>query len=177
MKKNLTVFFVLFSLFIDACIPNDTRLGPLNGGSESLPTDSLSPTESAQQPVPEVSTTLPNAPITLNPETDNVTLTSQSASPDEIKFTDNGRTFSYHVGDSFLLDLGTDIYEWTAAVDNQDVVALKTGETPPAGTQGFFTALSSGTANLTAVGDPLCRKVSPPCGVPTILFKVTLTVE
>ena len=69
------------------------------------------------------------------------------------------------------------MYEWNVTVDNQNVVALKMGVLVIKGAQGLFDALAPGTATLTAVGDPLCRKSTPPCMIPTILFKVTLVVQ
>jgi len=164
MKKRFTLLMILPILF--ACTPSPKE--PSDANPEIFPTESVSPA----QPVPEVSTTLPNTSETNATPSD-----TPLSSPTTITFGDNGQSFIFHVGDSFLLDLGVDIYEWTVEIDNQDVFALNTGETAPEGTQGFFSALNAGTATLTAVGDPLCRKVSPPCGVPTILFKATLTVE
>ena len=162
MKKRFTLLMILPILF--ACVPSSTEPSDVN--PENLSTEPVSPA----QLIPEVSTTLPNVSVTSPPDT-------PSSSPTSITFGDNGKSFVFHVGDSFLLDIGTDVYEWTVAIDNQDVVALKASETAPEGAQGFFSVLGAGTATLTAVGDPLCRKVSPPCGVPTILFRVTLTVE
>lgn len=82
-----------------------------------------------------------------------------------------------HVGDSFLLNLGTDIYNWTVNVDNQDVLHLKVGVMVIKGAQGIYEALAPGTATLTATGDPLCRHAQPPCAIPSILFSVTIVVE
>ena len=165
MKRSLTMLIILLP-FLFACSPS--AAGPSDVNPENLSTEPVSPA----QLVPEVSTTLPNASDTNTPRSDN-----PLSSPTSITFGDNGKSFIFRVGDSFLLNLGTDIYEWTVAIDNQNVVALNTDETIPEGAQGFFSALGAGNATLTAVGDPLCRKASPPCGMPTILFKVTLTIE
>lgn len=135
------------------------------------------PRKSASQPVPEISTTLPEVPVTPDPGGNNMPPADQSSSAAAITFEDNGKTFHYNVGDSFLLNLGTDVFEWTVTVENQNVVALRVGVMVIKGAQGLFDALGPGTTTLTAVGDPLCRKSSPPCGAPTILYKVTLIVE
>ena len=157
MKRNFAMLVILPFLF--ACVPS--------------PTEPVSPA----QPVPEISTTLPNKSDTFPSEMDTALSGSPFPSPTSVAFSDNGKSFVLLVGDSFLLDLGSDIYEWTVAIDNQDVVAFKTGETVPEGSQGYFEMLKSGTATLTAAGDPLCRKSSPPCGMPNVLFRVTLIVE
>jgi hypothetical protein len=101
---------------------------------------------------------------------------SESTSASVIALEDNGKTFTFQVGDSFLLNLGAG-YDWTVAVDNQDAVALKMGVMVIEGAQGVFDALAPGTATLQAVGEPGCLKSTPPCKIPTILFKVILTVE
>jgi hypothetical protein len=117
----------------------------------------VSSTPAGEQLVPEVSITLPDN--TLPPTTDSTT-SSVGQTSSTISLEDNGKTFNFNVGDVFLLNLGADVYDWTVTIDNQDVAAL-----------------SAGTATLTAVGEPVCLKASPPCMVPTILFKVTLIVQ
>lgn len=174
MKKSLTIFVILFLVLVSACAPQGTNSAPssINPGIESV-----SPTQTAQGPVPEISTTLPETSITSTPEPNSVTSDNQSTSATSITLEDNGKTFHYHVGDSFLLNLGSDVYDWNVSIDNQDIVALKVGVMVIRGAQGLYDALNPGTATLTAVGDPLCRQSSPPCGMPTILFKVTLVVN
>ena len=132
---------------------------------------------SSGQGGPEISTTLPDNGVAPPTDLPNVPPVSQTSSAVEIVLEDNGKTFDFQVGDSFLLNLGDGVYDWTVTIDNQNVIALKMGVTVIKGAQGIFDALGTGTTLLTAVGDPLCRKVSPPCGMPTILFKVTLIVQ
>jgi hypothetical protein len=132
---------------------------------------------SSGQTGPEISTTLPDNMATPAAGSSNTPPAGQTSSPASITLDDRGKTFTFQVGDSFLLNLGDDAYEWTVTVDNQDVVALKMGMMVIKGAQGIFDALAPGTATLTAVGDPLCRKSTPPCMIPTILFKVTLIVQ
>ncbi len=90
---------------------------------------------------------------------------------------DNGKTFVLHPGDSFLLNLGMDTYDWTVAIDNQSVLSRVIGVMVIRGAQGIFRANSPGRALLTATGDPLCRKSIPVCEMPSILFKVTVLVQ
>ncbi len=142
-------------------------------GAEPSQDNNLQPAEPGQL-IPEVSTTLPDTLVAIPPS---VPPASQTSSSDTIIFEDNGKTFNYHVGDSFLLNLGDEVYEWTVTVEDQNVVALKVGIMVIKGAQGLFDALGTGATTLTAVGDPLCRKTTPPCGAPTILVKVTLIVE
>lgn len=176
MKKNITVFVILLSVLITACAPKETSSMPTYNNSRNSSPESLSPTESVQQPVPEVGTTLPQSSVTPTSDSNGISSDSQP-SASTITFADGGKTFYYHPGDSFLLNLGDEIYEWSATVEDQNVIALRVGVMVIKGAQGLYDALTPGTTTLTAVGDPLCRKASPPCGTPTILFKVTIVVE
>jgi len=177
MKKSLVVFLVVLAILVTACAPKETNSMSLDSNSGNSSSESLSPTESVQQPVPEVGTTLPESSSAQTSGSNSTSSDSQSVSASTITFADSGKTFYYHPGDSFLLNLGDEIYEWSATVENQNVVSLKVGVMVIKGAQGIFDALAPGTTTLTAVGDPLCRKASPPCGTPTILFKATIVVE
>jgi len=90
---------------------------------------------------------------------------------------DKGKTFDLKVGDSFLLNLGTDVYDWTVTVDNENVLHMKMGVMVIKGAQGIYDALAPGTAVLSATGDPHCRQSKPACGQPSILFSVTIVVK
>lgn len=156
MKRMISILVILLSVTLSACASR--RNYPGQGG-------------------PEISTTLPDNGVASSVDSPSVPPVGQTSSAVEIVLEDNGKTFDYQVGDSFLLNLGTDVYDWTVTVDNQNVIALKMGVAVIQGAQGTFDALSAGTATLSASGDPLCRKVSPPCGMPTILFRVTVVVK
>jgi hypothetical protein len=134
-------------------------------------------TPAAVQMVPEVSTTLPDNTVPPAAGSEGGGSTGQVSLPATITMSDNGKTFTAKVGDSFLLNLGDDVYNWEVTIDRQDVVTLKKGVMVIKGAQGIYDALAPGTATLTAVGDPLCRQSAPPCGMPSILFKITLIVE
>jgi hypothetical protein len=122
----------------------------------------------------EVSTTLPQtgdtATVTPLPE-------GNSIPEGGITLQDNGRTIKMKVGDSVLLNLGANIYDWTVSVDNENVLRMKMGVLVIQGAQGIYDALASGTATLTAAGNPHCLQSNPPCGMPSILFSVTVIVE
>jgi ABC-type transport system substrate-binding protein len=92
-----------------------------------------------------------------------------------ITFADNGATLALHIGDRFLLNLGSD-FDWTVSVDDPSVVERVRNVTVVRGAQGVYEALKTGTTMLHATGDPPCRKATPACGAPSILFEVTLVV-
>ena len=160
MKKTAAIGLLVVSLLLTACAPKNA-----NAQSDgSVPPDGISG--------PEVATTLPESgggPIEPLP--------ANGGAASTITLDDNGRTFTYAVGASFLLDLGADIYDWEVTVDQPEFFALKKGVTVVQGAQGIFEALQPGTALLTAIGNPKCLQSSPPCMMPTVLFRVTLIVE
>jgi hypothetical protein len=186
MKKVFPVFVILLSVILSACASQKAYSAParIPVGNPST-TIVASPTEgtlnmeppSSGQTGPEISTTLPDNGVTPAAGSASTPTAGLTSSPASITLEDKGKTFTFQIGDSFLLNLGDGVYEWTVTVDNQDVVALKVGVLVIKGAQGIFNALAPGTATLTAVGDPLCRKLTPPCMIPTILFKVTLIVQ
>jgi hypothetical protein len=105
------------------------------------------------------------------------TVTQGFNSLNGITLEDNGKTFNLKVGDSFLLNPGTDIYDWTVTVDNENVLHLKMAVLIIRGAQGIYDALAPGTATLSAIGNPTCLQASSPCALPSILFTVTVIVR
>ncbi len=167
MKNVLSLLVLVFSVMLTGCA---VRKAPPN----SSPFEPVPSNSSGDSPVPEVATTLPNNP---NPQADPGDTAKVSVSSSEIILSDDGKTFTYHVGDSFLLHLGADIYEWEVTVDDQNIIKMKMGMMVIQGAQGIYDALAPGSTTLTAVGTPRCLKSSPPCGMPTLRFRVTLVVE
>jgi hypothetical protein len=98
-------------------------------------------------------------------------------SPDGITLSDNGKTFVMHVGESFLLKLGMDIYDWTVEVDNQDILHREMNVMVIRGAQGIYIAQNPGTVILSASGNPSCQQSKPPCMMPSILFRITVNVQ
>ena len=96
---------------------------------------------------------------------------------DGVTLSENGKTFTMNVGEGFLLNLGTDVYNWTVEVDHQDVIQRDMGVTVIQGAQGIYVAQAPGTVTLTANGDPLCLQSKPPCKMPSISFSIILIVE
>ena len=94
-----------------------------------------------------------------------------------ITINDNGRTVKLKAGDTFLLNLGSDIYDWEVSIDHQDVLHLKMGILVIQGAQGLYEGLSPGTATLSASGNPHCLNSKPACMMPSILFSITVIVQ
>ena len=102
---------------------------------------------------------------------------SQNISTNGITLADNGKTFTLHPSESFLLNLGMDTFDWTVEIDHQNVLSRVKGVMVIRGAQGIYEAYSLGEASLTAVGNPLCRNSVPACEMPSIMFKITVIVK
>jgi hypothetical protein len=89
---------------------------------------------------------------------------------------DAGATISVARGASVLVKLGTD-FDWTVTVSDPLVLGRVPGVTLVLGAQGLYTALATGQATISAVGDPPCRKSTPPCGAPSLLVSVIIAVK
>lgn len=86
----------------------------------------------------------------------------------EVTMADNGRTFVMNVGDSLRLNLDLS-YGWSPfSISNPAVLA---------GAQDRLFAFEAGTATLTTTGDPECLNLTPPCGMPSIIFTITVIVQ
>ena len=147
MKKILFIALIL-SVILAACASNPT---PQTVYSE-----------------PPQSGTVPPLPAATPPE---------SSTPTTITLTDNGRTVNMKAGDSFLLNLGTEMYDWDISIDRQDVLSLHMGVLVVQGAQGLFDAHIPGTATLSAGGNPKCFNSKPPCMMPSIMFTITVVVQ
>lgn len=95
-----------------------------------------------------------------------VKITVSSSNDYQLTMMDNGKTFNMKVGDNIRLNLDSG-YEWFVMVDNPAVLA---------GSLGVYQVLASGTASLTANGDPECRNSTPSCLSPSILFRIVVIV-
>lgn len=96
---------------------------------------------------------------------------------DGITLSQNGGSFSMRVGESFLLNLGMDVYDWNVEVNNQNVIQMMWGVMVIRGAQGIYVGQNPGTAILTASGNPFCLQSKPPCMIPSLLFRVTIIVQ
>ena len=128
------------------------------------------------QSIPEVSTTVASIPLPTSKIA--TLLPGGNVIPESgITLEDKGKTFELKVGDSFLLNLGADAYDWAVTVDNESVLHLKMGVMVIRGAQGIYDALAPGTATVSATGNPLCLQSNPPCAAPSILFTITVIVK
>ena len=75
-----------------------------------------------------------------------------------------------------MLKLG-EIYNWDVTISDPNVLNRVINIMVIRGAQGLFEAHQTGQVNLTAVGDPLCRSVKPACMMPSLLFKISITVQ
>lgn len=182
MKRIFSVLFAAILFLMQACSAG-------NATKASSPQEPVVPpatkTSVSEMPQPIVETTLPDmsqgTAVVLS-SLPTVTPTAETAANNPISesgilLQDNGKTFHMKVGDSFLLNLGADIYDWTVTVDNESVLHLKMGVMVIRGAQGIYDALAPGMTVLSAIGNPICLQTNPPCTMPSMLFKVTVVVE
>jgi hypothetical protein len=121
-----------------------------------------------------------NCPAILLPPTISATAigpASPAIPATGITLDDNGKTFMLHPGETFLLNLGMDIFDWTVEIDNQNVLARVKNVLVIRGAQGIYEANNPGQAVLTAVGNPFCLNSVPACAAPSMLFKISVIVQ
>jgi hypothetical protein len=94
-----------------------------------------------------------------------------------ILFDDAGQTITLAVGEKAMLLLKRESYEWTPNVENPLVLQKVNDPSLIQGAQGIFQAQNVGTTKLAAYGEYPCRKTNPACGIPAILFQVTIVVQ
>ena len=130
-----------------------------------LPTATQPPT-SAPQIMPTVTPPSTETPGSVPGEAGSKTVTLDQ----------NGQTINLAVGQSFLLKLGEQ-YDWTVTVADPAVISREVNVTVIRGAQGIYLAHERGRTTLSASGDPLCAQDTPPCKMPSILFKVEVVVQ
>jgi hypothetical protein len=138
------------------------------------------PTGQSQVGVNSGNPVICNCPAILLPPTISATdlgPTSPAIPATGITLDDNGKTFILHPGKTFLLNLGTDIFDWTVDIDNLNVLARVKNIMVIRGAQGIYEANHPGQAVLTAVGNPFCRNSEPACAAPSMLFKISVIVQ
>lgn len=96
--------------------------------------------------------------------------------PVVVTLDDNGRVFELKPGDRLLLKFGEG-YDWTIEVADERVVSQVPGATLEPGTQGLYEARRAGQTELSAAGDPPCRKAQPPCAMPSRVIAITIVVR
>ncbi|MGB8215841.1 MAG: hypothetical protein WCE94_00915 [Candidatus Methanoperedens sp.] len=93
-----------------------------------------------------------------------------------ITLDDDQKTITLQVDETFLLNLGEG-YDWNISIDDQTIISREVNVMVIRGAQGIYRAHKPGSATLTAVGDPLCRKSIPACGAPSRLFRLSVVVS
>ena len=157
-------------------VQGSTTAAPSTGGPSGTPRPTPATTSGSRSTPPPVAipTPRPTPHPTIAP-----TQSPSPAAPQAVVVTvaDQGATIQLVVGQQLLLELGS-AYDWSSVTVSQpQVLAPGPGGTLPAGAQARYVGARSGTSTLQATGDPTCRKVTPPCGAPSILFSVTIVVH
>lgn len=88
-------------------------------------------------------------------------------SPTVVTDADNGAVLQLRVGDQVDLQLSQAL-TWTVSVDDPSVLRQN---------GALYEAVAPGSTALSAEGEPACRRVSPPCGLPNRLFQVRAEVS
>ncbi|HVM72613.1 MAG TPA: hypothetical protein VMT91_12705 [Anaerolineales bacterium] len=193
-----SIFLLLILLAVTACAPQQIPLSPIS----PIPVTSVTPVTTdipvttavppcscpaslvtpAQPQAGKVSPDhiVCNCPVLLitpGDPTDVVGSAPQAIPASGITITDNGRIFFAHPGDSFLLNLGADTFDWTVNIDNQNVINREKNVMPIRGAQGVYQAANPGQTVLSAVGKPICQNSANPCMALAVFFSVTIIVQ
>jgi hypothetical protein len=91
-----------------------------------------------------------------------------------VTLADSGRHYNLAVGDILSLQLPASPLIWTSAVSSDSQVMSLLPEMNPVAGRFVFEALATGSARVSAVGNPACY---PQCLMPSTLFFVTVTVR
>jgi hypothetical protein len=175
MKNQIknSIKYILLVVLLAACGPV-VPSGP--GGKSPTPTintditSTFTPTLTITNPV--ITNTVENSTVT--PSATKIPVYQDGGGSNVITLDNNNQLITLHPNETFLLKL-SEIYEWDWQIDNQTVASREINIAVIKGAQGVIKAHQSGTATLSASGDPLCRKQKPACGMPSILF--TLHIE
>src|SRR5664279_534109 len=126
MKPLLSTFIVFLTLFITACVPLETSQPEPTTIPVTIPVNTPPAAEATVQGSDSggiVSSATLMSPVIVSATAENGAGSLSDILPaDGVTLSDNGKTFAMHVGESFLLKLGMDIYDWTVEVDNQNVI-------------------------------------------------------
>jgi hypothetical protein len=180
MKPIFSTFSIFLIMFVVACAPlqaSQPTAAPVAMPASTQP--AVEATSQGSDIVVEMAsaTVSPLAATPAAAENETVSTSGSAFPKDGVTLSDNGKTFVMHVGESFLLNLGMDVYDWSPEVDNQDVLQRETGVAVIRGAQGIYIAKTPGTAILAASGNPLCLQSRPPCMRPSLFFSITVIVQ
>ncbi len=88
----------------------------------------------------------------------------------------DGQTIALRPGQRLLLKLG-ESEDWTVIPHDPEIVGRVVNVLTIRGSQGLYEAHRPGRTVLTGTGDPPCRKVQPPCTLPSRLFRLQVIVQ
>jgi len=169
-KRRLTLILLASIVLLAACgaqppLPAATNppQGTPAGGSGSV--------------IPPSGTIVVPPPVGITPGEGSNPTPGTVFGPESVTLADNGRLITLKVGQSFLLNLGMDIYDWNPSISNPDVLGRVMGVLTIKGSQGLFEGKMPGSATLQAEGNPLCASSTPPCMMPSMLFRVEVVVQ
>ncbi|MHB1354694.1 MAG: hypothetical protein ACYCZF_01815 [Anaerolineae bacterium] len=93
----------------------------------------------------------------------------------EVTLADSGRKIELCRYEQIKLRLGEG-YDWTITIPDEAVFSRVLNNPVEGGMQGLYTAHKLGQTSLEAVGDPTCRQSDPPCGAPSLSYKLIISV-
>lgn len=111
----------------------------------------------------------PPATPTTRPEN-----STPSAVLPDVTLADSGSTVRMRVGQSFLLNLGSD--GWSVTVADQTIISRILNIAVVRGAQGVYLAHAADQTTLDATGPSPCPNTVPACGAPVRVFRVTIVV-
>jgi hypothetical protein len=163
MKKttSILIFMMISMLIVSACVQQQ----PDQAGQvppEANPAVTAISSGSTGEVTPAPPTSLPVEPT--------------AGGQIIVTLDDQGKTIYLTVGEDFLLKLG-DEYTWEVNISDQNVLNRVKNIMVVRGAQGVYNAGQAGKVTLSATGDPQCRQSQPPCGMPSILFQITVIVK
>ena len=150
-------------------------------GAADQQMSSVQPAATAAGPAvatPDIRVVPPPRPATAPPvprSTPTATPSAQATGTVVVTLAQAGGTVGLAVGQHLELQFGT-AYQWSITVTGSGVLAPVLAPLP-AGAQGLWVAERAGTASFEAVGNPRCLQATPPCGMPSREFSLTVIVR
>lgn len=141
-------------------------LAACSGSGSAPPAPTIGPSV-----VPSVVPSAPQSPTA----TATATQGSAPAGP-SVTLADDRSTVTLTVGERFLLNLGAE-FDWTVLIADPAILVRVPNISVILGAQGLYEARAKGRTTLSAVGDPPCRKSTPPCAAPSRSFEVEVVVR
>ncbi len=125
----------------------------------------LVPRDASGSPIPQTPTVAVSSVLT--PDASGlVRVTLESA----------GQSVDMAVGQTLELALGEG-YEWDVTIGDTSILRVQAMSPAGGGSQGLYKAEKVGQTTIEASGEPLCRKLNPPCGMPSRAITIEVTVR